>query len=166
MSDIHHPARMNRWLVLSVAVVGTVLSFGLLALLLLPALTSVTAVEVVEDPKMYQIGTVAEIEPEEGWSVQPTLGEGQLLRSPDRMLAVLMRPAVPDDQLEGQLLVETLSNEAELTHVTVGAETMAMLWLPDGGPAILVEATVDDRADPGLYRAQLAELLLHVKPLG
>lgn len=156
----------RRWLEFVVAIAGTALSIGLLTLLLLPSLTSVAAAEVIEDPHTFDIGTIAEIQPREGWSVQPVSREGLLMKSPDRVLAVTLRPAVPDDQLEGQMLAETLANGAELSHVTVDGDTTAILWLPDGGEAILVEAEVAEPADPESYRAELAELLLHVKPLG
>lgn len=159
-----------RWVVALIAIAGTLLSLGLLASVLAPPLVSVAKVEVVEDPGAYPIGAVAEIELDEGWSTQPVSGDGQLIRSPDRELVVTMRPAMPEDrledQLEGRVLIETLSNGAELSHVSVGSETSALLRFPGAGEAILVTAVVADGVDPARYRAQLAELLLHVKPLG
>ncbi len=95
----------RRWLEFAVAITGSVLSIGLLTVLLAPLLTSVAAVEVVEDPHTFEIGTVAELEPSECWSVQPASRDGLLLKSPDRVLEVTLRPAVPDDQLEGPMLV-------------------------------------------------------------
>lgn len=166
MSDIQSSNTQRRWREFTVAIAGSVLGVGLLTLLLLPSLMNVAAAKVVEDPQTFEIGTVAEIEPAEGWSAQPAPREGLLLKSPDRVLAVTLRPAVPDDQLEGQVLSETLSNGAELSHVTVEGDTTAMLWLADGGEAILVETEVAEPADPADYRAELAEMLLHVKPLG
>ncbi len=65
----------------------------------------------------------------------------------------------------GRCWFQTLANGAELSHVTVDGDTTATLWLPDGGEAILVEAEVAEPADAASYRAELAELLLHVKPL-
>ena len=163
--QVQESVRKARWYEYALAFGGTVLAVGVLALLLLPSLSSVAAVGVVEDRQTLSIGATAEVEPDEGWSAQPASRDGVLLRSPDRLFEVTLRPSIPDDQLEGDLLVETLSNGAELSHVTVERDTTAMLWLPDGGGSILVEATVDDRANPGNYRAELAGLLLHVKPL-
>lgn len=166
MSGVFGSAWNSRWREPAVAIAGSLLSISLLAFLLLPSLTSVAAVEVVEDPQTFEIGTVAEIETGEGWSVQPSSREGLLVKSPDRVLAVTLRPAGPDDQLEGQTLAETLSNGAELSHVTIDGDMTALLWLPEGGEAILVEASVTEAADPADYRAEFAELLLHVKPAG
>ena len=165
MSEERIPARKSRGLGIVVAIAGSVLGVGLLALLLLPSLMSVAAAKVVEDPQAFLIGTVAEIEPVKGWSVQPAPREGVLLKSPDRVLSVTLRPAMQDDQLEGRVLRETLSNGAELSHVAVEGETIAKMRLRGGG-VILVEAEVAEPADPARYRAELAELLLHVKPLG
>lgn len=165
MSQATEPVWQRRWFEFVVAITGTALSIGLFTLLLLPTLTSVAAAEIVEDPRPLSIGTVAEIQPRQGWSVQPVSREGWLMKSPDRVLAVTLRPAELGEQLEGRVLTETLSNGAELSHVTVESDTSAMLWLPDVDEAIHVEAEVAEHADPETYRAELAELLLHVKPL-
>ncbi len=128
----------RRWPQFAAAILGSVLSLGLLAVLLVPSLTSVAAVEVVDGPETFAIGTAHGIEPAAGWSVQPSVdrgallpGDGLVLRSPDRVLTVSLREASPDERLvnetEGhkgatasntvsRVLTETLENGAELSH--------------------------------------------------
>lgn len=159
----------RRWPLIVVAICGSIVGFGLLVFLLLPSLTSVAAVEVVEDPQSFKISTSAEVEPAKGWSVQPMpRGEGLLLHSPDRMLTVELREALPDDQLEGRVLVETLKDGSRLSHSTEGGRIEALLSLDDvgAGAVVLVVASVDDEADLSGYRAELAELLLRIQPVG
>lgn len=158
------PARFG-WTGRVAAILGSVLGLGLLMLLLLPSLVSVAGSEVVEDPRSFTIGTIAEIEPDAGWSVQPISGGGQLLKSPDRALEVSLRVVASEVNLEGEVRVETLANNAQLSHKTVGRETTAVLRFSGGGEPILVEAKVLEPANPADYRAELAELLLHVKRL-
>lgn len=149
----------RRWPQFAVAILGSVLSLGLLALLLLPSLTSVAAVEVVDGPETYAIGTAHEIEPAAGWSVQPSVdrgellpGDGLVLRSPDRVLTVSLREASPDERLVNEteshkdatasntvsrVLTETLENGAELSHgiSSVDGHFVAVLRVSGGGVA-------------------------------
>lgn len=62
----------RRWPQFAVAILGSVLSLGLLALLLLPSLTSVAAVEVVDGPETFAIGTAHEIEPRRAGPCSPS----------------------------------------------------------------------------------------------
>ena len=134
----------RRWPQFAVAILGSVVSLGLLALLLVPSLTSVAAARVVEDPQPFAIGTAHEIEPPAGWSVQPLVargallpGDGLVLRSPDRVLTVSLREASRDERLVSEteshkgatasktvsrVLTETLENGAELSHGTASAD--------------------------------------------
>ncbi len=190
----------RRWPQFAAAILGSVLSLGLLALLLVPSLTSVAAARVVEDPQPFAIGTAHEIEPPAGWSVQPLVdrgallpGEGLVLRSPDRVLTVSLRAALPDERLvsgseshedatasntvAGRVLTETLENGAELRHgsSSVDGHFVAVLRLPgDGGangtdgtgPSVFIEARTDDPKVLDDYRAELAALLLDVRAAG
>lgn len=186
MSEVRF--RERRWPQLVAALLGSVLSLGLFALLLLPPLTSAAEAQVVEDPETFQIGSVAQLDPAAGWSVQPLVeggallpGDGLELRSPDRVLTVSLREASPGERLvsdsesrdaatasntvAGRVLTETLENGAELSHVTIEEETIALLQLPGAREAIFLEASAAKWADLADYRAELAELLLSVKTL-
>lgn len=149
----------RRWPQFAVAILGSVLSLGLLALLLVPSLTSVAAVEVVDGPETFAIGTAHDIEPAAGWSVQPSVergallpGDGLVLRSPDRVLTVSLREASPDERLVNEteshkgatasntvsrVLTETLENGAELSHgiSSVDGHFVAVLRVSGGGVA-------------------------------
>ncbi len=150
---------------LAVAMLGSVLSLGLLALLLLPSLASAVKVEVAQGSEAYAIGAATEIEPARGWSVQPAAergsllpGEGLVLRSPDRMLTVLLRPALPGERLVsgdesnedatvgkevvGRVLTETLDNGATLSHgiSSADAHLVALLRPPGVDEAAAADA--------------------------
>lgn len=163
----------RRWPQFTVAILGSVLSLGLLSLLLLPSLTSVAAVEVVDGPKTFAIGTAHEIEPPAGWSVQPLVdrgsllpGDGLVLRSPDRVLTVSLREASPDERLVNsteshpdatasnsvdRVLTETLENGAALSHgaSSVDGHFVAVLRLADAGAAEGADGT--DGAGPSVF---------------
>jgi len=181
--------RERRWLQLVIALLGSVVSLGLLALMLAPSLVSVAAVEVVDGPKSVAIGTAHEIEPPAGWSVQPTVdrgallpGDGLVLRSPDRVLTVEMRVVAAGQQLVaglegdsaaglgsrgvavGPVLTETLESGAELGHgLSAEGDFVALLGLEGADDQLLVEARTDDPALLDAYRAELAALLLDVR---
>lgn len=163
----------RRWPQFTVAILGSMLSLGLLALMLLPSLTSVAAARVVEDPRSFAIGTAHEIEPPAGWSVQPSVdrgallpGDGLVLRSPDRVLTVSLREASPDERLVNsteshpdatasnsvdRVLTETLENGAALSHgiSSVDGHFVAVLRLADAGAA--EEADGTDGAGPSVF---------------
>lgn len=183
----------RRWPQFAVAILGSALSLGLLALLLLPSLTSAAEAQVVEDPHTFSIGTAHEIEPAAGWSVQPLVdrgallpGEGLMLRSPDRVLTVSLREASPDERLVSgseshedaiasntvlRVLTETLENGAELSHGTssIDGHFIAVLRLAEAGGAegagsqVFIEARTDAPELLDEYRAELAALLLRVE---
>ena len=188
MSEVRF--REHRWPQLVVALLGSVLSLGLFALLLLPSLTSAAEAQVVEDPETFQIGSVAQLDPAAGWSVQPLVeggallpGDGLELRSPDRVLTVSLREASPGERLVSdseshedatasntvlRVLTETLENGSELSHGTASADGhfVALLDLDgsdDGDARVFVEARTDEPEQLDDYRAELAALLLRVE---
>ena len=163
----------RRWPQFAVAILGSVLSLGLLALLLLPSLTSAAAVEVVDGPETFAIGTAHEIEPPAGWSVQPLVdrgallpGDGLVLRSPDRVLTVSLREASRDERLVNEaeshkgatasktvsrVLTETLENGAELSHGTASADGHFVAVLRVSGADGAEGADGTDGAGPSVF---------------
>lgn len=171
MSEVRF--RERRWLQLVIALLGSVVSLGLLALMLAPSLVSVAAVEVVDGPKSVAIGTAHEIEPPAGWSVQPLVdrgallpGDGLVLRSPDRVLTVSLREASRDERLVNEteshkgatasntvsrVLTETLENGAELSHgiSSVDGHFVAVLRVSGADGAEGADGT--DGAGPSVF---------------
>lgn len=159
-------------MLIAVAVIGSLLGLGVLTALLLPPLRSVVAVQVVEQSQTFAIGDSTEVTLESGWSAQPGLDGGLLLRSPDRVLDVrltevteaeadLALEAAPTSQA---VLTETLQNGAKARHLEL--ENGWVVALDTTGGVVLLEAEVRPSSDADEYRTALAQLLLWVQPTG
>ena len=180
---------LRRWGPLVVAVAGSLVVLAVLTALLMPPLRSALAAETVEDHRAFvveasgdasagsSIGSSVEVTPPLGWSVQPAVGGGLLVISPDRLFAVTIAPctaAEAEAALEAELqarrsqggavLVETLENGAEVRHVD--SERRALVELSIGEGVVLVDAEARQGARLGDYRVALSELLLEIRPAG
>ncbi len=180
---------LRRWGPLVVAVAGSLVALAVLTALLMPPLRSALAAETVEDDRAFVVDASAgssvgsfvdssvEVTPPLGWSVQPAVGGGLLVISPDRLFAVSIAPCTASEAeaaLEaevqarrpqgGAVLVETLENGAEVRHVD--SERRELVELSVGEGVVLVDAEVRQGARLDDYRVALSELLLEIRPAG
>ena len=184
---------LRRWGPLVVAVAGSLVVLAVLTALLMPPLRSALAAETVEDRRAFVVeasgeasagasvdpsaDSSVEVTPPLGWSVQPAVGGGLLVISPDRLFAVTIAPctaAEAEAALEAELqarrpqggavLVETLENGAEVRHVA--SERRELVELSVGEGVVLVDAEARQGARLGDYRVALSELLLEIRPAG
>lgn len=132
---------------LLIAVLGSLVSIALLALMLVPGLRSALAAETADGTRAFGIGVgaggggpaiagegaVAEVTPVAGWSVRPDPGgPGLILRSPDGLFEARLAPAsteVADAALAAAMDAAETDTEADASGAAAGArvavETLA-----------------------------------------
>lgn len=159
-----------------VALAGSLLGVGVLALLLVPPLKGALETRIADGAEAFAIGSHAEIVPGAGWSVRPDEGGSLLLSSPDRLLEVTVVSADSEGRVVAEieqrleeagsldaLLEEVLADGSAVQHVTEGARIAAAL--DTGGELVLLSAEAVPPAELTDYRATFAEQLLAVEPL-
>lgn len=139
----------GRRIALLIAVLGSLASIALLALMLVPGLRSALAAETADGTRAFGIGVgagaggggsaiggegaVAEVTPAAGWSVRPDPGgPGLILRSPDGLFEARLAPAsteVADAALSAAMDAAETATEADASGAAAGArvavETLA-----------------------------------------
>lgn len=139
----------GRRIALMIAVLGSLASIALLALMLVPGLRSALAAETADGTRAFGIGigagaggggsalggegAVAEATPAAGWSVRPDPGgPGLILRSPDGLFEARLAPAsteVADAALSAAMDAAETATEADASGAAAGArvavETLA-----------------------------------------
>lgn len=171
---------MKRWTTLTIAVLGSLLVLAVFAAVLGPALWSASQTRVSDGVTPALIGETAQVTPPQGWSVAPAPDGAVVVRSPDRRFEVTFtaepeegasrrdgsfESALREAHLDAaEARSEVLANGAELRHVTLqfdGAE-MVLGELPYPTTTVIFRASVTDRGQLSVYRAELAALLLQV----
>ena len=141
----------GRRIALMIAVLGSLASIALLALMLVPGLRSARAAETADGTRAFGIGigigagaggggsaiggegAVAEVTPAAGWSVRPDPGgPGLILRSPDGLFEARLAPTsteVADAALSAAIDAAETATEADASGSAAGArvavETLA-----------------------------------------
>lgn len=139
----------GRRIALMIAVLGSLASIALLALMLVPGLRSALAAETADGTRAFGIGVgagaggggsaiggegaVAEVTPAAGWSVRPDPGgPGLILRSPDGLFEARLAPTsteVADAALSAAIDAAETATEADASGSAAGArvavETLA-----------------------------------------
>lgn len=180
------------WVVLALALLGSVVSVGVLALLLVGPLQSALRTEQTPGSQAFDIGATAVITPDAGWSVRAEGAGALVLESPDRVLTVTVSVAADDemrswfdvvggaadlgaaDEFEDlgelkdlgvlPLRSEVLANGATIDYVNLPDRIVGELSVGDAGERIVrFDAKTADQSIEH-YRATVAELLLTIAP--
>lgn len=160
---------------LVVAIVGSILSLGLLWFMLAPGLSSALAAEVADGQTSFGVDVGSDlhsaaasvaVSPEAGWSVRPDPDGGVFITSPDTALVVQLQPVTEAhvraaleraESADAFVATEVLATGLSFRHATHGdAFTGA---LETAGDPILVSAHVRGDAELHDYRTELANFL-------